>query len=289
MTGTRKEVKIGDQTKTVDENFKLFITTKLPNPKYSPETYAKTSIIDFTVTFGGLEQQLLSRTVNIERKELEEQRVHLMEEINANKKIALQLEKDLLTRLSNTSGNLLDDADLVEVLNKTKQTTEEVKEKLANAAETEKRINEAREEYLMVATRGAIIYFLITDMQMVNNMYQTSLRQFLDLFDMAIHEAPTNNIAARRIQLIINHMTFKLFKYIVRGLYERDKLLFSLNLCLQIDIRAGKITDNEFKVFIRGGAALDLSTVRSKPQFMSESAWLNVVELSQKVQSFSQL
>ena len=55
MTGTRKEVKIGDQTKTVDENFKLFITTKLPNPKYSPETYAKTSIIDFTVTFGGLE------------------------------------------------------------------------------------------------------------------------------------------------------------------------------------------------------------------------------------------
>ena len=60
-------------------------------------------------------------------------------------------------------------------------------------------------------------------------------------------------------------MTFKLFKYIVRGLYERDKLLFSLNLCLQIDIRAGKITDNEFKVFIRGGAALDLSAVRSKP------------------------
>ncbi len=40
----------GDDKLDYDMQFRLFLTTRLPNPHFSPELAAKTTIIDFTVT-----------------------------------------------------------------------------------------------------------------------------------------------------------------------------------------------------------------------------------------------
>merc|ERR1719301_266855 len=139
--------------------FMLYMTSRLPNPHFSPELSAKCTVIDFTVTLKGLEQQLLGRVIGMEMRSLEETMAALLEEITNNVKTLQLLDDQLLFRLSNSTGNLLDDVELIDVLANTKAKAKEVEQKLADSAEKEIEINEKREQFRPVATRGSIIYF----------------------------------------------------------------------------------------------------------------------------------
>ena len=280
-SGKGYKIALADKEVDYAETFNLIFTTRLPNPHYTPELSAKVTVIDFTVTLSGLEDQLLNKLILKEKYELEEQRMKLVEEVTNYKRKVKQLEDDLLFRLSSSSGNLLDDTELIDVLANTKATAQEVNEKLQNASETNKRITEACEEYRPVAHRAALIYFLIADWASVNVMYQTALNQFNEIYLLAIDNSDRATMPSKRIANIISHLTYQAYLYVQRGLFERHKLTFALMLAIRVQLSAGIITQDEFDCFLKCGSALNISDVRKKPKdWVPDAVWLNTVAMS---------
>lgn len=74
-----------DQKIEWQEEFQLFLTTKIANPNYTPEIFGKTMIINFNVTMLGLRDQLLNEVVGYERPELEATRQKLIKETSENR------------------------------------------------------------------------------------------------------------------------------------------------------------------------------------------------------------
>jgi len=280
-SGKGFKVALADKEVDYTDTFNLFCTTRLPNPHYTPELSAKVTVVDFTVTMSGLEDQLLGRLILKEKHELEEQRQKLLEDVGSYKRKIKQLEDDLLYRLSSSKGNLLDDTELIDVLAVTKQTAQEVNEKLVSASETNKKITDACEEYRPVAHRAALIYFLIAEYSVVNVMYQTSLKQFVELYELAIDRSDKAAMPSKRINNIIEFMTYSIYAYIQRGLFERDKITFALMMTNKILVSAGKIEDRQVNVFLKGGGSLDILSARKKPKdWLPDPIWLNIIALS---------
>ena len=56
-------IKIGDSQIPWNNQFRFFMTTKMPNPHYAPEVCVKVSLINFAITPSGLEDQILGIVV----------------------------------------------------------------------------------------------------------------------------------------------------------------------------------------------------------------------------------
>ena len=280
--GRSMYIDIGNKLCEFNDAFTFCMVSRLPNPHFSPEIQARTMVVDFTVTQLGLEEQMLGRVIQREQATLEEQLTEVLNAVNSNRKALLELDNELLQRLTANEGNLLDDVELISVLSETKSRAVEVKQKLVTAEETRQTINEKREQYRPVATRGSILYFSIVDMAAVNNMYQTSLAQFLQLFSQSMANAEKATTAAARVNKIVDTLTYTAYRNTNRGMYGRDRMSFLLIAAFKIMITAGILTTVDVSLFLKGGAGLDTTSLRPNPysEWMEEEAYRNIVQLS---------
>ncbi|KAH8363782.1 hypothetical protein KR200_006735, partial [Drosophila serrata] len=258
----RTYLKLGDQVIDYDDGFKLYMTTKLPNPHYLPEVCINVTLVNFLVTEMGLEDQLLADIVAIELPVMETQRNDLVVKINSDKQQLLALEDKVLKLLFNSEGNILDDEELVETLNDAKETSLIIAARLIDTEETEKVITASRERYRILASRGAILYFVVAGLAEIDPMYQYSLKYFTQVFCNVLKlEHPQQSVEVRIATMMTDELK-AIFDNISRGLFENHKIIFSFLLALSVERQEGRVTEDEFNFLTRGA----VGNIRQKQQ-----------------------
>uniref|UniRef100_A0A8C3LGS3 Dynein axonemal heavy chain 9 n=1 Tax=Chrysolophus pictus TaxID=9089 RepID=A0A8C3LGS3_CHRPC len=270
-------IKIGDKECEFNPAFRLILHTKLANPHFQPELQAQCTLINFTVTRDGLEEQLLAAVVSAERPDLEQLKVDLTKQQNGFKITLKTLEDNLLSRLSSASGNFLGDTALVENLETTKQTAAEIEEKVQESKVTEAKINEAREHYRPAAARASLLYFAMNDLRAIHPMYQFSLKAFSIVFQKAIERASPDESLQVRVLNLIDSITFSVFQYTTRGLFECDKLTYTAQVTFQILLMSKEINAVELDFLLRYPAQ---PRVTSPVEFLSNHSWGGIKALS---------
>lgn len=282
IKGGRKLVKLGAEEIEVNEkDFRLYLTTKLPNPNYTPEVMGKSSVINYTVTLNGLKDQLLNEVVGYENEEKERQRKQLILDMADNKKTQQELEDLLLSNLANQQGNLLDNEELIQTLDETKKKTILIQEAIVEGEKTKEIIEEARQSYSEVAKRGAILFFCMRKLSAISDMYEYSLSSYLDVFRISLKEARSDNILMNRINNIIDKLTHNVYDYTCLGVFEVHKQMFSLQMTVMIMDGENQLNNDEWDFFMKGNTSLDEVEDPKPHHWMSETGWKDIQKMTQ--------
>lgn len=95
--------------------------------------------------------------------------------------------------LSDSQGNILEDATAVAILSEAKAVAIEVEEKQAVAEGTRREIDAARKQYSRTVSSNAVLFFAVRDMAAIDPMYQYSLMWFIKLFVRSIQVSTWNS------------------------------------------------------------------------------------------------
>jgi dynein heavy chain, axonemal len=316
--GRTSIIKMGDKELTLDPKFNLFMHTKLSNPHYPPEIQAECTLINFTVTEAGLEDQLLTLVVKKERPDLASKKEEIVSQQNEFKITLKKLEDGLLQQLADATGDILENIELIESLEHSKALSTEINQKVEIAKVTEIAINEASEAYRPAASRGALVFFMMNELTRIHSYYKFSLDSFIIVINRAIDlvaeklnpkkepkEEPAEGEEAEaapeeeeeageeedaemtprtlknRVNELIESITYQGFNYIRRGTFERHKLIIATMLCFKINIRKGLIVQKEVDALVKKEISLDAGNQPESLKFIMESAWPAVKGLEQ--------
>ena len=292
MKGKVLAIKLGDKEIRYNEKFKLYLTTRMSNPHYTPEISTKVIIVNFQVKEAGLEEQLLGLLVRKEDPKREEEKDELVVSIARNNKTLVELEDKILGLLDDSSGSLLEDEKLIQTLQTAKETGEQVKQELETSEFNIRKIDAMREDYRPCATKASVLYFVLASLSYVDPMYQFSLESYLELFSESILKSkekfPVWDGIRERIGQLDKYHMYSVYTSTCRALFEKHKLLLSLQICVELSKLEGNINLEEYNFFLRGGSGIAQAEQTPNPDtdWITQEMWDSITELESKISTF---
>ena len=172
--GPYKVIQVGEKQVDCNPNFRLFLVTRNPEPQVAVDGRSLVCMINFTTTRAGLTGQLLGKALHLEKPELEKRKSDLLKQEEELKIQISHLEDTLLDQLNASSGNILENKQLLDSLNQTKTKSATIESSLMESTALQESLEKEGNIYLPLAEFASRLYFVIRDLSKINQMYQFS-------------------------------------------------------------------------------------------------------------------
>lgn len=280
-----KKISIGGEYINYSPDFRLFMSTKYPNPHYSPEICSQVTLINFVTTQSGLSDFLMNSLIEVERDDLDKKRVSIMESNAENTNKLKQLEGQILQIVNNAGEDILSDDNAINTLTSAQKTTLSIEQQLALSAKTELQIQQYRTKFVSVAEYAAQLYFCASDFSIIDPMYQFSLMWFVDIFKKAVKEAPHPTDVTQMIASFQHAIGVKFFQCVSYSLFSKHKLLFAFLVTVRVLLFQEKITQSELAFLLNPTIEKTEKTVKWLP----DASWDLANSLVNASNSFNDL
>ncbi|XP_015770017.1 PREDICTED: dynein heavy chain 6, axonemal-like [Acropora digitifera] len=270
VQGGRLLIRLGDSDIDYDKNFKFYMTTKLANPHYLPEVCIKVTIINFTVTKSGLEDQLLR--ISFADWKLFNTCIENSEKTDdLDKRLEILLKNCTNAVYTNVARGLFEKDKLVfsfmlcgEIMRQKGDISDNEWNFFLRGSGS---LDKERPPKPDVSWLTEHTWHTCCD-----------LEDFLPAF------------AGLKEEIVSKPVIVKIGSVEVNGLFEKDKLVFSFMLCGEIMRQKGDISDNEWNFFLRGSGSLDKERP-PKPDvsWLTEHTWHTCCDLEDFLPAFAGL
>lgn len=222
--GGRLTVNFAGQEIDVSRDYKIFMISSDPDLQVMPHISSRTNLVNFTITRNSLEQIALDETLSTSRPEFEAHRRDMIK-LQGEYQVELHgLEVQLLQALLDAQGNILENQEIVDTLQKIKSRAEEVKTKSSATNEAMKKIESAIVEYHPVSDHAGRLFALVDQLKGLEHNYQFSLDSFLNIFRGVLSQGTES------VDLFVKELYNSIFVEISPALLEVDKRAFALAL-----------------------------------------------------------
>ncbi|KAJ3022561.1 Cytoplasmic dynein 2 heavy chain 1 [Thoreauomyces humboldtii] len=266
--GPRAVMQLGEKTVDYNDDFRLYLVTSRSEFSIPSDAAGYVQGVNFTVTRAGLAGQLLGVTLKHERPELELEKMKLLEKEDELKIQLSKLEESLLAELASSQGNILENKTLIASLNETRDKSTTIATGLEESARLQTALDVQRDQFTSLSDFGSALYFVVSDLVKLNNMYQFSLSSFLRLYEQALRSegSATNDGTELRIHLLTSTLEKLIYNHVSRSLFKEDRQMFALHLVHLL--HPALFESNEWEHFTGSAVATDDEATKELPNWV---------------------
>ena len=137
-----------------------------------------------------------------------------------------------------------------------------------------------------VAARGALMYFLVDALDVLDRVYQYSMANFVYILRKGMDVTPggadqsavpeSKRVAeavpvAKRVEALIETVSETVFGYVASGLFERHKLIVASQLTMSVLRKQDKLQQGKFEWLLKGPRVLGVEN--PLPEWIAQPNW----------------